>query len=413
MNAEDWRAKRWEVMEVFTPSTPVTTAELFQGRGKQIEKLLDAIGERGRHAIIYGEPGVGKSSLSQVIKLFIPTKTSQVKYIKKQAFSSDTFSSIWIEIFHEMKFVVDIGEGDKEYTVSDLYKSSGVTPADVVRELAYFTENDIPIIVIDEFNVVRDKSASRLMAETIKALSDDSLKATVIIVGISDSVAQLIDGHKSITRCTEEVLMPRMTKDEMQDVMEGRFRRLGMAIEGNAKWKAIHLIKGLPAFAHSLGKEAALRAISQRRLKVDESDIDHAMDAVISSNQDSLKQDYEKATHSNQAKARYRQILMACAMAIPDEVGFFTPKQVEAPLTEILGRTTTVEYFNDNLKQLTEDRRGSVLERSGSSRIFRYRFKNPAMQPYVLIKGVREGFLNEDAMSALSRPEQPDFFSTE
>lgn len=412
MSAEDWKMKRWEVMEYFTPSAPVTTADLFQGRGKQIDKLLDAIGERGRHAIIYGEPGVGKSSLSQVIKLFIPTKTSQVKYIKKQAFSSDTFSSIWMEIFREMKFIIESDKDNSEYAVSDLYGSSGVTPADVVRELSYFNENDIPIVVIDEFNVVEDKNASRLMAETIKALSDDSLKATVIIVGISDSVAKLIDGHQSITRCTEEILMPRMTKDEMQDVMEGRFRRLGMTIEGNAKWKAIHLIKGLPAFAHSIGKEAALKAISESRLKIGVPDVDHAMDAVIQSNQDSLKQNYEKATHSNQARARYKQILMACAMAIPDEIGFFTPKQVAAPLSEIFKKQTSVEYFNDNLRQLTEEKRGSVLQRDGSSRIFRYRFKNPAMQPYVLMKGVREGLLSEDAMNALSRPEQPDFFST-
>lgn len=413
LTEEDWRAKRWEVSELFTPSAPVTTADLFQGRRKQINQLLDVIGERGRHAIIYGEPGVGKTSLSQVIKMVIPTKTSRVKYIRKQSFSSDTFSSIWMDIFREMKFIVDIGDGDKEYSVSDLYNSAGVTPSDVVRELSYFNENDIPIIVIDEFNVVTDDDSSRLMAETIKALSDDGLKATVIIVGISDSVADLIEGHQSITRCTEEVLMPRMAKDEMQDVLEGRFRRLGMTIEGNGKWKAINLTKGLPAFAHGLGKEAALAAIARKRLRIVEADIDVAMDNILNSNQNSLKQDYEQATHSNQAKARYRQILMACAMAQSDEVGYFTPKQVEAPLSEILGRPTTVEYFNDNLRQLTEERRGNVLQRQGSTRIYRYRFENPAMQPYVLMKGIRDGFLSEDAMSALSRPEQPDFFADE
>ena len=285
-----------------------------------------------------------------------------------------------------------------------------MTPADVVRELSFFNKNDVPIIVVDEFNLIEERNASRLMAETIKALSDDGLKATVIIVGISDSVAQLIEGHQSITRCTEEVLMPRMAKDEMQDVLEGRVRRLSMTIEGNGKWKAINLTKGLPAFAHGLGKEAALSAISKHRLKILESDIDVAIDTIIHSNQNSLKIDYEKATHSNQARARYRQILMACAMAQSDEIGYFTPKQVEAPLTEIFGKTTTVEYFNDNLKQLTEERRGKVLHRQGSSRIYRYRFRNPAMQPYVLMRGVREGFLSDDAMKALSRPEQPDFF---
>lgn len=409
MTDDDWNAKRFEIAELFTPSSPITTAELFAGRRKQISKLVDVIGERGRHAIIYGEPGVGKTSISQIIKMIIPARTSKVKYIRKPAFSSDTFSSIWLEIFREMKFVLDIEGGRKEYLVSDMY-GDGVKPSDVVRELSYFNENDIPIIVIDEFNLVSDPEASRLMAETIKSISDAGVKATVIIVGISDSVAELIEGHQSIARCTEEILMPRMEKEEMRDVIEGRIRRLGMEIEGNAKWKAVNLTKGLPAFAHGFGKEAALAAVRQKRLKIIESDIDIAIDAILSSNQNSLKQDYESATHSNQARARHKQILMACAMAQSDEIGYFTPKQVEDPLSEILGKETTVEYFNTNLKEFTEPKRGKVLHRQGSTRIFRYRFRNPAMQPYVIMKGIKDSFLSSDAMSSLSRPEQPDFF---
>lgn len=406
---DDWMAKRFEVSELFTPSAPITTAELFAGRREQISKLVDVIGERGRHAIIYGEPGVGKTSIAQIIKMTVPVRTSKVRYIRKAAFSSDTFSTIWLDVFREMKFVINTGEDQLEYTVSDLY-SAGVKPTDVVRELSYFNENDVPIVVIDEFNLVKDTDAPRLMAETIKALSDAGVKATVVIVGISDSVAELIEGHQSITRCTEEILMPRMHKEEMRDVLEGRVRRLGMEIDGNAKWKAINLTKGLPAFAHAFGREAALSAIKRKKLRITEADVDVAIDAILNSNQNSLKQDYELATHSNQARARYRQILMACAMAQSDEIGYFTPKQVEEPLSRVLGRDTTVEYFNTNLKEFTETKRGRVLHRQGSTRIYRYRFRNPAMQPYVIMKGIKDGFLGNDAMDTLSRPEQPDFF---
>lgn len=413
MSNDDWLAKRWEISELFTPSAPVNTTDLFAGRRKQITRLLDVIGERGRHAIIYGEPGVGKTSLSQIIKLMIPSKTSLVKHIRRAAFSHDTFASIWMDIFREMVFIADTGEGDREYKVSDLYSTAGVTPSDVVRELAYFNENDVPIIVIDEFNVIKDDDSSRMMAETIKALSDSGLNATIVIVGISDSVENLIQGHQSITRCTEEILMPRMDKEEMRDVLEGRIRRLGMEIEGDAKWKIINLTKGLPAFAHGLGKEAALSAIANKRLKINDFDVDKAIDQILGGNQNSLKIDYENATHSNQTRARHRQILMACAMAQSDEVGFFTPKQVEDPLSSILKKSTTVEYFNDNLKEFTEEKRGCVLYRRGHSRIYRYRFRNPAMQPYVIMRGIRDGFLSDDAMKALSRPEQPDLFPIE
>jgi len=409
----DWAALRFEAGELFTPSSPVGTAELFAGRQRQIMKLLDVVSERGRHAIIYGEPGVGKTSIAQILRMVVPVKSSKVRYIRRPVFSSDTFSSIWLDIFREIKFLVDVGGGNSiEYALSDLYPA-GVKPIDVVRELSAFSENDIPIIVIDEYNLIDDEETSRLMAETIKALSDASVKATVFIVGISDSVGELVSGHESIIRCSEEILMPRMDPEETRDIIEGRVRRLGMDIEGDAKWKAINLTKGLPAFAHGLGKGAALSAIRDRRFNITEEDVDHSIDDILNSSQNTLKTDYELATHSNQERARFRQILMACALAQSDEIGYFTPKQVEGPLSAILQRETSVEYFNDNLKAFTEEKRGRVLSRQGLARIYRYRFRNPAMQPYVIMKGIKDGFLDEKAMKALSRPEQPELFPSE
>src|SRR5438309_5478298 len=118
MELGDWIALRFEAGQLFTPSAPIGTAELFAGRQRQIHKLLDVVGERGRHAIIYGEPGVGKTSISQILRLLVPVKTSTVRYIRRPAFSSDNFSSIWLDIFREMKFMADIGEGRQEFAVS-------------------------------------------------------------------------------------------------------------------------------------------------------------------------------------------------------------------------------------------------------------------------------------------------------
>ena len=86
------------------------------------------------------------------------------------------------------------GDGLKSYATSEAYQE-GILPSDVVRELSYFTEEEIPIIVIDEFNLIKDKECSRQMAETIKAVSDEGLNVTIILVGISDTVENLIAGH--------------------------------------------------------------------------------------------------------------------------------------------------------------------------------------------------------------------------
>lgn len=412
MTDEGWRQLRFDASRIFTPSTPIGMAELFSGRSEQIQRLIDTVAEPGRHAIIYGEPGVGKTSLAQIIQHVIPAGSHKLTYVRKAAFSSDTFSSIWMSIFRDIRFTMDLGEGLKSYAVADAYQN-GVTPSDVVRELSYFPSEDIPIIVIDEYNLVKAKDQSQQMAETIKAISDEGLNVTIMLVGISDTVENLVEGHGSLSRCAEEVLMPRMSSHEMQVLLESRMSRLRMKIHGDAKWKIINLAKGLPAFAHALGKGATLSAIDTRSLTVVERNVDHSIEEFLRASQNSLKTDYEAAVRSNQEKARFRQILTACAMARTDESGYFTAKQVCDPLARILGREIGIDGFNPNLKELASEKRGNVLQKIGSERVYRYRFSDPAMQPYVVMKGIQDGFLDEQARSALSSPEQPSLFPTD
>ena len=206
--------------------------------------------------------------------------------------------------------------------------------------------------------------------------------------------------------------MPRMSSAEMQVLLESRINKLGMKLSGDAKWKTINLSKGLPAFAHALGKGAVLSAIQLRKLAIAESDVDQSIDDLLTGSQNTLKNDYEVATRSNQERARFKQIITACALAKTDESGYFTPKQVQQPLESILKKPVGIDGFNPNLKELASEKRGQVLQQIGSEKIYRYRFRNPAMQPYVIMKGIQLSFLDETARLALSAPEQNDLFSS-
>jgi energy-coupling factor transporter ATP-binding protein EcfA2 len=411
LSDDDVAAKRFEANQLFTPSAPIAIAELFAGRQQQASKIVDAIGERGRHVALYGERGVGKSSLAQIIPFFIPKQPQPVRHIRVQAFPGDTFSHVARRVFGEIHFRADLGEGEQNYSAAEFYPGE-VTIDDFLREMRLLKESEIPIVVIDEFNEIDDEKTSIIVANIIKALSDSGSNVTLIVVGVADNVTELIASHHSIERCAEQIQMPRMPVDERKEVLEKRLHRLGMTMAGDGKWKIINLSKGLPAYVHALGKHATFSALDDRRTYITEDDVDIAINDVLQSSQQTIKEAYEIATRSNQARALFRHILTACALAKVDDAGYFMPIAIKDPLSSILKRPIEIANFQDTLRDFAE-RRGKILERIGEARNYRFRFASPAMQPYVLMRGIRDGIVDEAARQALSSPEQPDLFASD
>ncbi len=410
--AADIANKRFEVGQLFTPSTPVTVAELFAGRSPQMVRINDTIAEPGRHAIIFGERGVGKTSLVQIVPYIVPDRRDRVRYCRIQAFPDDTFHSLATKIFKKIKFRANIGDGEREYDASQAIAGE-ITPDDVVNEFSNFGPNDIPIIVIDEFNEILDQKTPTLIANTIKALSDTGSNATMLIVGVADNVTHLIKEHESIQRCTEQIPMPRMNNHDLIEVLERRLKQLGFTIDADAKWKIINLAKGLPAYVHGLGKHACLNALSRGgRSNIEEYDADTAIDSVVTSSHQYFKDTYELATRSNQPGNLLKEVLTACALTRTDEGGFFAPSAVKEPLSSILGKSVEIANFQNHLLAYIDPKRGPILKRKGEPRAYRFRFDQPAMQPYVLMRAIKENILDDGAMQALSYPEQPELFAT-
>ena len=81
-----------EVAKAFSPSAPIDDKSLFAGRIQQITAILTAVGQKGQHAIIYGERGVGKTSLANVIHDFVSAQGGNaVRVAKVNCDASVTF----------------------------------------------------------------------------------------------------------------------------------------------------------------------------------------------------------------------------------------------------------------------------------------------------------------------------------
>lgn len=401
MTVDDWRHKDWEVMDLFSPGTPIDENDLFAGRNDQINQLIDTIFQRGQHAIIYGEPGVGKTSLARTffLRLMKPSTAKAFAPVMVNCDPGDTFTSIWKKAF------VDLSDG--ENSVADQFPST-ISPDDVRRTLERFSLNTTPLIIIDEFNQLRDLSARTLIANTVKTLSDYSSRTTLILVGVANSVGELIGEHTSISRALVQVQMPRMKFQELKEIIDKRLPRIGMTITKQALAQVISLSRGLPHYTHLLGQYAARNAIASQTLTINETHVDNGQRACLEKTHQTIREQYHAATQSPRSGNIYKQVLLACALAETDDLGFFPPKAVEAPLSAVMRTAYDVSKFGQHLKILCNTNRGAILEQIGESRRFRYRFIEPLMQPYIIIRGLAESLIDKETLHGASpNPAQP------
>ncbi len=403
---DDWRALEFEAGQLFSPSTPISENDLFAGRGSQILKLIETTQERGKHAILFGERGVGKTSLAKIFHTLFPSTVRHIFSSRVQVTPIDDFSSIWKSVFKDIQIeAVRKGEGEVRVPLASFYESQ-ITPDDVRRELEVaFKPSDIPIIIIDEYDKLKDGQSHELMANTIKALSDYGVNVTVVIVGVADNVNELIGEHKSIARCLEQIPMPRMDVSERKEILRKIIPRLGVELDKDAQDRIVSLSKGLPSYVHSLGQHSTQNAIRRRSLQIETSDVEKAIGRVLERSQESIQEAYAKAIHSNRSDSLYREVLLACALADTDDRGTFAPLSVCKPLTKILGRESEVEIaaFQQHLKKFISEERGEVLVRKGRERAYRFRFSDPLMQPYVIMKGLHGDQSSRIIAEVLSR----------
>jgi hypothetical protein len=410
MSAEDWNALHYEASQLFSPAKPINENDLFVGRAVQIRKMLEAVLEGGKHVILFGEAGVGKTSLARVFSGMFPSTARNVLLYREQADPSDDFSSLWKKVFKDVHIASMRNGQETVQSIASFYEGGEIKPDDVRRELeAIFKPSDIPIIIIDEYNKVTDPTCHALMANTIKALSDYAVNVTIVLVGVADNVNELMGEHPSIQRCVEQVPMPRMSPSERKGILDKIIPRLGMKLNGDALWKIVHLSRGLPSYVHALGLYAAQTAIDRKSLQIIEDDVDAAIKRVLAKSEESIQEDYAKAIHSNRSDSLYKQVLLACALADTDDRGNFAPLAVCKPLTKILGREREVEIaaFQQHLKNFITDERAKMLVRKGRERAYRFRFRDPLMQPYVIMRGIEQGLVDKKAIDVLSYPAEP------
>ena len=390
------------IYESFTPGAPINGRDLFTGRKSEIDKMLGTIFQRGQHAVLFGERGVGKTSLANILfDILVLAGRSNYRLARVNCSEGLDFGSVWSSVFRQLEAVQD-GENvslDEEPSPH----------SEMIRETFELVQGP-SIVIIDEFDRISDSETERAFADTIKTLSDNSIKTTLILVGVADSLDQLIAEHQSIERAITQVEMPRMRKPELLEIVDKALVKCdGLAIDQEVKERIADYSQGLPSYTHLLAREAALIAVKSGRTDIAMNDLEHAIKEAVNTQLGTNLSAYNTATESPRGK-NFKPVLLACALAAKDERGYFYAKDVTQPLHVITSKDYKIPAFAKHLKDFCDPSRGPILERTGPPKRVKYRFLKPIMEPYVTLRGMADGLISEHQLSRPSatatEPEQ-------
>lgn len=411
LSADERRDLGFRLGLVFRPSIPIDKTDLFFGRQSQLRDIVDAINQNGQHVILYGERGVGKTSLANMI-VYFARAGQPVSVPHVNCGPTDSFSDIWRLVFSE---AISLSKRQKpEFSkalareIQRFVEGDRPATADAVRQLVLRVSEEAAFVaVLDEFDEIEDAAVRQEMASTIKLFSDRNVPATIVLVGVADNVTGLLSDHRSIERCLVQVKMPRMSRDEIEQIVTKNLKVVGIEVEQAALHEISRISRGLPHYAHLLGLHSARIAVDEGLQILNQEHVTKALKTAIDKAQLSIQEEYHTATASSRRDAQYKQVLTACAMADTDEFGYFPPASVREPLTRIWKKDATVEGFAKHLHEFCKPKRGPILKKSDSPNRPRFRFTNTLMQPFVIMKAIASGLLSDEDLKATRDKNDP------
>lgn len=315
------------LMNAFHPAKEVDDPDFFAGRGREVTALTDSLHVVGSCPVIYGDRGLGKTSLAVQIKYiamgndellnslgiqdralddasqfltFFVTCTDAIKSYKGivqllinameeadfTAMGEKVKASQLIERITSRKVSLKAfqAESTKKYESEKGRQSykvlSKVEKLQQLIKIITESYNQPVLFIVDELDRVR---YTRGLAGLIKASSNEHVK--YILVGIASNIGRLLADHRSLERSLVPVRVPIMTEGELYEIVEKaeaflEDQGVGISFDHFATSKIVEFAAGYPWFVHVIGQGALLLANAEKRDLVVEPDVIRAVEDI-------------------------------------------------------------------------------------------------------------------------------------
>ena len=273
----DWLSGlRIRLRSAYTPSLPINDRRLFAGRTRVLTELIRSIEDERLHTVVFGERGLGKTSLLHVLAQTARDARYLVIYITCGAASDFDEMARTAAAGISLRFHEDYGPTSPEAERGDTFaerlgeeRITVRTAADLLSKVA----GTRVLVVLDEFDRARSEEFRRAIAELVKSLADRSVRVQFVIAGVAANLTELVSNVPSIQRNIAAIQVPRMTSDELRELVKKGEDVSGVVFDDAAVQAVVASSLGFPYLASLLSHRAGLNAIDAGRDTVEAADV--------------------------------------------------------------------------------------------------------------------------------------------
>lgn len=317
---------RLALADALAASQPVTSRERFAGRGDVLADLIAAIEQQRAHVVLYGERGIGKTSLAHVFAETARDARYLVLYgsCGVEASFDDMFRAFAAQIpllYHaDISPVADEREHGRSF--AELIDAGPLDPRELAELFARIVGTRV-ILILDEYDRVRDPAFRRDVAELIKNLSDRAARVQLVLTGVASNLDELVGFTPSIRRNIVGLGVGPMAEADMAYILERAEEATGLVFADEARALVLRMAAGSPYLVRLIGSRAALRALDDRRAEVTAADVIGGTEAVLGEWSAGLPGRVQRTLARPEVRADM-PLLVAAAKASGTPEGWFT-----------------------------------------------------------------------------------------
>ncbi|MCX8966324.1 ATP-binding protein [Erwinia psidii] len=299
--------------EVLTLSVPIRTPEKLFGRERQLETIQLALKSPGRHVFIYGDRGVGKTSLAHTAANLVQSSDNAPLMVScdPDATLESVVAAIIIQAQantprSRFKTTTSVGLA-LPVVKAEARLEERETPATVITNMStavaalkalvqYYS--DTTVVVVDEFDLIRNPEERARFGLLIKQLSDGDVAIRFIFTGIGQSISDLIGGHLSSQRQIEQIDLERLHWSGRQCIVQTAFNYFELTIPNQIADRICALSDGFPYYVHLMCSKLLYECYLSEEIviEVNQDLFMASLNAAVSSAEETLRRSYDLAT---------------------------------------------------------------------------------------------------------------------